>query len=125
MTPRAVPHPDVARAPALQWVSTTEPSFKRVAPYLLRAMFASMSSSLILSASLKSSSWSKFESRAFLFILSIAHMRLTAVGLAEERKSHFERNSSVLLLSFAAKHTPNAAVLPINGAPLTIISLMA
>ena len=51
ITPRAVPSPDVASGPVLQWVSTVQPSLISSAPYSLMRRVAPASSRCILTAS--------------------------------------------------------------------------
>ena len=100
--PWAVPYREVARGPALQWVSTPSPSFSRLRPYSEMALHLAMSSSWIATAfwyrassSTSRGSWRR--ARATAIISPMAQLRFTAVGREALRASpssvSFRRNA--------------------------------
>ena len=94
MTPKAVPYPAVARAPALQWVRTRAFSGIRGSPKAPMARLIFSSSAAISRAKFRSFSFISAKGRSLWvltksFILSNAQKRLTAVGGFEpERRRH-------------------------------------
>src|SRR2546422_6261872 len=134
-TPRAVPYPTVASAPALHWVKTVSPSSISSAPISPSLLFTSTSSSAILLTSPTTASVippTPPECLRALFITrSTPQKRLTAVGLVDFSPAaalSISLSSSPLVFALewtAASATPIAAATPMAGAPLATIPPVA
>ena len=132
ITPSAVPKPAVASEPVLQWVSTPLPSPISAAPNSPIWRLAARSSSAIASAS---SSSTPRQSLPAVFraarMRASAQARFTAVGRAALRRCRAGSSLSAAsagvaaITSRAASTTPQAAAIPMAGAPRTARSWMA
>ena len=138
ITPSAVPKPAVASEPVLQWVNTPLPLAISCAPSLPILWFAARSSVAMACASrnstVRQSSPALVKARR---MRCSAQARLTAVGRAALRCSMTGSRRSaasaavstspplVASSSRAANTTPQAAAMPIAGAPRTISAWIA
>ena len=118
MTPRALPMPAVARAPALQWVSSCSPARTRSAPRSPIRSQAATSSSLIASAS-RTRSAALPPASTTAPRRSIAQARFTAVGRARRSRSMAARTADRSAPRSAKAATLSDAATPISGAPRT------
>ncbi len=124
----AVPAPAVARAPALQWVSTAEPGVMSAAPSSPISLQDSTSWRKMLSACSRSTSTTEAGGRASERssaerMRSSAVKRFTAVGRVEARRSIAARMEGRNFGTgprpdcIAARTTAYAAATPMAGAP--------
>ena len=138
MTPRAVPYPAVASAPALQWVRMRALSGTTLAPYPPMARQLATSSSWMAADSVTSRALScPTDSPAVTpaandcFIRSMAQNRFTAVGRVDAINSQSLKKSvasfcvPVDVLCFTPRARPIAAATPMAGAPRMTMVLIA
>ena len=132
ITPSAVPKPAVASEPVLQWVSTPLPGAIRPAPSAPMWRLAARSSVSMARASRSiTSRQSGPASPSTRRIRASAQARLTAVGRAALRRciagSSLRAASAPSAASIARvpSTTPQAAAMPIAGAPRTVRAWIA
>jgi ribonuclease E len=132
ITPSAVPKPAVASEPVLQWVSTPLPGAISAAPNAPMWRLAARSSVSMARASRSSTARQSLPAVSSARCMrASAQARLTAVGREALRRAIAGASASAAsrpvaaCTSRAASTTPQAAAMPIAGAPRTVSAWIA